>query len=262
MGRGAITIKAATANVSSTRASSNHLSTLSPPAIDEEWAEKIEPIAKLSQAATAMLLTARNYARFYGSEDERTKQHQERAEAKVKEAHERYQQVSAPYDEEFKRRGGWSRYVIVCNSNGHIHRQPDRCGTLIPGQTLISPVYQLSGATDEEVIQFSGQTACSKCFPDAPVITPLEKQRISKEKADVKAQERALKKAEKDAKKAIRDQSLAIKADALLELIPPGLDSGEVYRWFYSDPKISKKYGDNAFYLASDLYQDRLKPKQ
>jgi hypothetical protein len=84
-----------------------------------------------------------------------------------------YREASAPFDAEFERRGGWTRYLQVIASNGHVHSP--YCHTLTPGQTFVQPVFELSGQDGAGVVVAAGHTACSKCFPDAPVQTVDDK---------------------------------------------------------------------------------------
>ena len=72
----------------------------------------------------------------------------------------------APYQAEWDRRGGWTRYILV--GGGKIHTRHEACGTLRPTtQRLI--LTEASGMTDDEVVARYSYTACSICFKDAPV---------------------------------------------------------------------------------------------
>src|ERR1035438_4694936 len=95
------------------------LSTLKPPEIDERWAEAILPASQLQQQAMGHLADSRRYASYYGREDKLAVGSRRKAEKLQKQAQELYQQINRPFQVEFERRGGWKRYIIVCNSNGH-----------------------------------------------------------------------------------------------------------------------------------------------
>ncbi|MEU6362187.1 hypothetical protein [Streptomyces albidoflavus] len=71
---------------------------------------------------------------------------------------------------EFRRRGGWSRFFLVMNDNGHIHStdSPGMCGSLRP-TTRINWLPDLSGMTVEEAVTKFEHNLCSRCFPGAPV---------------------------------------------------------------------------------------------
>jgi len=77
-----------------------------------------------------------------------------------------------PYEEQWERRR-WTRYIVV--PGGHLHFR--QCHTLTPGRTMIGQVAEASGLTPVEVIAKYDATACTHCFPDAPVApkkTPAE----------------------------------------------------------------------------------------
>jgi hypothetical protein len=191
-----------------------NLSTATPTQVDEAWAEAMAPAylisARLSEARTSL----RRYQKYNQTPDylvERV----EKLEAQLAEA----RKAGAPFDAEYERRGGWSRYLLVANADGHVHRAPGGCHTVRPFQTLVQPVYALSGSTVAEVIDTLGTTACTVCFPSAPVETRESRQRRSAEAAAVKAAERETKRREKLAKAAIRAQKLLAKVEAAYEAL-------------------------------------------
>lgn len=65
---------------------------------------------------------------------------------------------------EFDRRGGWTRYYRVNNSNGHVHTDT-ACRTTFATTQWQWPT-QLSGATHAEVVEAAGELTCLVCFPD------------------------------------------------------------------------------------------------
>jgi hypothetical protein len=73
----------------------------------------------------------------------------------------------APFNAEYERRGGWSRFILV--SGGHLHRDPAWCGSLTPGKTQVCLMAEASGMDADAVVAKYDYTACTKCFPDAPV---------------------------------------------------------------------------------------------
>jgi hypothetical protein len=78
----------------------------------------------------------------------------------------------APLEAEFDRRP-WTRYIVV--PGGHLHVRT--CHTLTPGRTMVGQVAEASGLTPDEVVAKYDETACTHCFPDAPVAdkkTPAE----------------------------------------------------------------------------------------
>lgn len=102
----------------------------------------------------------------------------ERAEKKIAEAEATLEAVratmaklheeEAPYHAEFKRRGGWYRYYIVLNSNGHVHRGTN-CTTCFP-TTRYGWIVKLSGCDETVMVDEYGEMACTVCFPDAPTM--------------------------------------------------------------------------------------------
>lgn len=80
----------------------------------------------------------------------------------------------APLDAEWDRRGGWSRFFLVTNNNGHIHNTT-ACSTCF-ATTEFSWLPDLSGSTEEDAVNAHGSLLCSVCFPSAPVEWTLGRQ--------------------------------------------------------------------------------------
>lgn len=77
---------------------------------------------------------------------------------------------TTPYDDEYARRGGWTRFFHVTNSNGHIHRSM-HCSTCFP-TTRYAWLVEMSGQSEEQALEGlgnAGHVLCSVCFPNAPV---------------------------------------------------------------------------------------------
>lgn len=71
---------------------------------------------------------------------------------------------------EFERRGGWERaFLVVSSKNGHVHR--NWCSSW-RWSTAITIVTELSGKDEEDIVEYAGESACTKCFKSAPVATP------------------------------------------------------------------------------------------
>jgi hypothetical protein len=101
---------------------------------------------------------------------------------------------------------GWSRFYLVTNTNGHIHRDMS-CSTCY-ASTTFRWVTGLSGQTEAEAVAELGEILCSVCFPSAPVAWTM-----GVAKATLVAR------AERDAKKAAAAAKKAEKA-----LLPDGSD--------------------------------------
>lgn len=79
---------------------------------------------------------------------------------------------AAPLNAEFTRRGGWSRYFLVQQHNGHYHLDMN-CQTCNNGREATRFVWnpEMSGMTEADAFTELGRraaTLCSVCFPNAP----------------------------------------------------------------------------------------------
>lgn len=147
------------------------LTTESPAAIDILWCQHLE----VRNAATHRIdgwrkrLTAEDGGRFrsgYEYPVGRTMTDYyaavEKAEAAISQADE----AIAPLQAEYDRRGGWTRYLAV--PNGHYHHFRGCSSLRWTTYTVWTPKH--SGKTADEIVALLGEGACTKCFPDAPVM--------------------------------------------------------------------------------------------
>lgn len=105
----------------------------------------------------------------------------------------------APLLGEYDRRGGWTRYYLVDNTNGHVHSST-ACSTCYVDTRYLWLTSE-SGRTAEDVVADAKAQACTVCFPWAPVTSITGKYRTtSQQGVDARAAERAAKAAEKAAK--------------------------------------------------------------
>ena len=111
---------------------------------------------------------------------------------------------AAPLHAEFTRRGGWTRFFLVTNTGGHVHRTTS-CSTCY-ATTQFAWLPEQSGMTEAEVVALAGEAACTVCFPDAPVAGLARPSRI--ETPEVKAKRIA-------AEQARAEREAAAKAKAL-----------------------------------------------
>lgn len=65
-------------------------------------------------------------------------------------------------DDEFERRGGWTRAFLVNNSNGHVHSSM-QCSTCTP-TTRFHWVTEYSDSTEDEIVAAAGERACTVCY--------------------------------------------------------------------------------------------------
>lgn len=127
----------------------------------------------------------------------------ERAEADVAAAQDAYMVTVHAIADHEDAYTGWSRFYLVTNSGGHIHRSTG-CSTCFPS-TQFAFLPEMSGQTDEIVVEAEGEILCSICYPDAPVAwTNGTSKRTEAEKA-AKAAERATKAEAKRAKQLFED---------------------------------------------------------
>lgn len=91
----------------------------------------------------------------------------------------------------------WQRYWLTQNANGHLHKSQS-CSTLYP-TTVLAFIPDVSGFSNDEIIENVGETACDICFPNMK----HQKPKIRLELPDKKAArlEREQAKAEREAKK-------------------------------------------------------------
>lgn len=109
-----------------------------------------------------------------------------------------------PLEAEFDRRGGWARYYLVNNSNGHVHKDMECTTCFIDTQYLWLP--SVSDFNEEQMVAEFGETACTVCFPSAPTYKGYGDGTSSFARLTV------AQKAERDAEKAAKAAAKAEKA--------------------------------------------------
>lgn len=104
-----------------------------------------------------------------------------------------------PYNVEYVRRGGWLRYFLVKNTNGHVHREMN-CNTCFP-TTQYGWLPSLSDCDEDAMIEEWGELACTVCFPSAPANPNYNRpSRRDAEALAARQAEKAARQAAKDAK--------------------------------------------------------------
>lgn len=123
--------------------------------------------------------------------------------ADLRKQKEALREESKKYEDEYERRGRWTRAFIVTNANGHVHSSMD-CSTCRL-TTQYAWLTEYSGKDEDEIVSDAGERACTVCYPSAPVevresatkiFTPQEKE------AKRARAEREAKRAAREAKKA------------------------------------------------------------
>jgi hypothetical protein len=82
------------------------------------------------------------------------------------------EELAAPLEAEYQRRGCWSRYSLVITrkaKGGHLHRGTWCSGGTFRPTTEIILIPEASGLDDDQVVGHFGETACTLCFKEAPV---------------------------------------------------------------------------------------------
>jgi hypothetical protein len=92
----------------------------------------------------------------------------------------------------------WSRFYLVTNVGGHIHRA-ENCGTCYP-TTEFAWQTHLSGRTDAEALADLGPRLCSICFPGAPVEHTNGELHATRQEREARAAERDTKRTAKQDK--------------------------------------------------------------
>jgi hypothetical protein len=115
-----------------------------------------------------------------------------------------------PYEDEFANRGGWLRYFLVKNSNGHVHRGTN-CTTCFR-DTQYGWLVNLADCDEDAMIEEWGELACTVCFPSAPT-NPLYNRpsRRDREAQEARAAEKAARDAAKAAKGIVGIDGLPLK---------------------------------------------------
>lgn len=101
------------------------------------------------------------------------------------------------YDDEFNRRGGWTRAFFVANAGGHVHSSMN-CSTCYP-TTRFQWLTSYSGKDENEIVGDAGQRACTVCYSSAPVDLLRRPSKINDPEKEAARKEREEKKAAKDA---------------------------------------------------------------
>lgn len=107
---------------------------------------------------------------------------------------------AAPYESEYARRGGWSRYFrVITSGEGHVHASM-ACHSCYP-TTIYNWLPTLSGKGEDEAVDEYGSEMCSHCFPGVTSHPRYQSRgRLAEEAAAARAIERAEREAIKAAK--------------------------------------------------------------
>lgn len=143
----------------------SNISQQTPAEIDAAWLTAVTPANRKRERANQLDGTAAKYAKYGGTYQPQANRYAEQAQELRTEANAEYKLAAAPFLAEWDARGGWNRAYIV--PGGHIHKST-ACHTLHP-TTLISWLPELSGHSEDEIVEHAGVNACTVCYPSAPV---------------------------------------------------------------------------------------------
>lgn len=146
----------------------------------------------------------------------------------------------APLEQEFSRRGGWTRYYLVDNTNGHVHKDT-RCSTCFP-TTVYSWLIEQSGMSAEDLVELAGMQACTVCFPWAPVD-------VLRRKSLLESPERKAARLEREAAKAARNAKKAAKA-----ITTPEGNPLKVFKGHYPERQVVRNGRVVKVHPAHDAY--------
>ena len=124
---------------------------------------------------------------------------------------------------------GWPRYWHVTNVGGHIHTST-HCSSCFPTTTYAWRL-DLSGKTEQEVVDLEAYNACTVCMPIAPAEQKAAREYFNRQQREAKAAEKKAKADEKAAKAAARAVKIVDKVEAAIEK----LGGREVFEKEYSD---------------------------
>lgn len=143
---------------------------------------------------------------------------------------------TVPYENEYVRRGGWTRAWLVDNTNGHVHNTM-QCSTCYP-TTRFGWLPQVSGMTEDGIVELAGEKACTVCYPSAPAEVLNNPSALELPRRREERLAREAERAEKQAAKAAKSLSLD---GSVVEV-----------RWLYGEGRRGWK--DIKTYRAAELF--------
>ena len=84
--------------------------------------------------------------------------------------------------EEIYRKEQWSRFFLVTNTNGHVHKAM-RCSSFRMTTNIVW-LPELSGKSANEMVSEFGEKACTICFPEAPTMKEWEEAKAKAKKLE------------------------------------------------------------------------------
>jgi hypothetical protein len=182
-----------------------------------------------------------------------------------------------PFENEYVRRGGWTRVFLAKSHNGHAHNGTE-CSTCHNGEyrTEFAWLIRYSGLPEAEIVADAGERACTTCYPSAPadakgtkMFTPDEEEaQRAREEREAERARKAKEAADKsittpeggkvitsrhfsDAAKTLRSAEIAA-TDALFDLAMEKIQAVDPeYAWRYENGRTTtEKEQAEISYLA------------
>jgi hypothetical protein len=154
--------------VTTTEEATMDLTTKTPAEIDELWFPLMDQESNARGRAFQYAMTAAD-----GSYGAQLREQYASKAAEFEAQADAFHAEQEPFRAEWNRREGWVRaYLAVTNGDGHVHRTMS-CRTCNRGKqnTQFAHLPQVSGLTDDEIVELAGERACTVCYEDAPVET-------------------------------------------------------------------------------------------
>lgn len=217
--------------------------------IDTAIAEASINLSKANDNLDRLDRQADRQARSRGGEEFRADHGDEFRAARlaITAARQLLQEVALQYE-------GWSRFFLVQNSGGHIHRDMS-CGTCFP-TTQYAWLTELSGLTEADAVDEYGEILCSVCYPSAPVAWTMGKNKKDEARKQLDRDLRAIAKSPEgkrvsSAQDLVKSKTYRIKRheDVLVRLANDLAHGEEPVEWVQRDaeranaelPKIRKQ---------------------
>lgn len=182
-----------------------------PAQVDKELAVLYSEASNCTARIAQLTKSVERYEKVLDSQGPTLRRHNEAKIAEFTADIEKYQAKrddvraqAAPYEEEYEARGGWSRFYLVQNTGGHVHSST-HCSTCFP-TTRYGWLTDNSGMTEDEIVELAGDSACTTCFPSAPVANrnAPRPNRLETPEARAEREANAREKAARDADKAAK----------------------------------------------------------
>lgn len=231
--------------------------TATPAEIDTVWLPLTERIARIENwiAADRKRINDPDTMSYYR---DRAKETLAAHQAELAEA----EREAEPFEREWNKRGGWTRYYLVKNGDGHYHATR-ACSTCFATTEFgINPM--TSGLTERELVDLVGTDACTVCFPWAPT-TPAwrEGRSLGKAEKDARRDAKTVARVQKAEKKVAfweksleRNRAKMVKAGGNPDFTGEPVDAYSSWT-IVNGEHVFNEEGSNRYYIACDIKEAR-----